>query len=337
MATNKHAQIRYNTLDKCFRNPGRNYTIDDLLEECNNAIFEFDDNAEGIKRRQLYDDLNYMQSESGWSIELAEGLKIGRKKIYRYVDTGFSISSQPLNEADANQLKAALITLSRFKGLPQFDWVEELSVRLDDSFNLTKDAREIIGFEENEFLKGKEHITQLYNAIHYKKVLIVKYKSFNSDYINTFTLSPYYLKQYNNRWFLLGRDTRFKTLTILALDRMESIDETDQKYMRTDIDFNEYFEDIIGVSVLDAPVEKILLRIPSKAINYISTKPLHGSQKIRKEKDSHHIVELEVIPNYELESMILSYGELMEVIEPVTLRNKLKERTKALSSFYQLI
>ena len=70
MATNKHAQIRYNTLDKCFRNPGRNYTLEDLLEECNQAIYDFDPDSEGIKRRQLYDDLRFMESESGWNIEL---------------------------------------------------------------------------------------------------------------------------------------------------------------------------------------------------------------------------------------------------------------------------
>ena len=87
MATNKHAQIRYNTLDKCFRNPGRNYTLEDLLEECNQAINDFDPGSEGIKKRQLYDDIRYMESEQGWGIELEEGLKQGRKRVYRYVDT----------------------------------------------------------------------------------------------------------------------------------------------------------------------------------------------------------------------------------------------------------
>jgi len=330
MATNKHAQIRYNTLDKCFRNPGKNYTLDDLLEECNQAIFDFDPGSEGIRKRQLYDDLRYMESEQGWSIELAEGLKLGRKKIYRYIDTGFSISNRPLNEDDANHLKSAMLTLSRFKGLPQFDWVEELSVRLDDSFNLTKDTREIISFEENEFLKGKEFITQLYNAIHYKKVLEIHYKSFKSDYINIFYISPYYLKQYNNRWFLLGKDAKYETPTNLALDRIEIIKETDQKYTETDVDFTEYFEDVIGVSVNEEIVQKILLKVSNNSINYIKTKPLHGSQKIKEENADFVIVELELIPNYELESLLLSFGDNIVVMEPTSLRNKIKERVKTL-------
>ena len=178
MSTNKHAQIRYNTLDKCFRNPGRNYTLDDLLEACNNAITDFDPAAEGIKRRQLFDDIRFMQSDQGWGIELDEELKFGKKRVYRYLNPGYSISQQPLSESDANHLKAALATLSRFKGTPQFDWIEELSLRLEDTFKLSNVKSNIISFEENPYLQGKEHITQLYNAIHYQKVLKITYQVF---------------------------------------------------------------------------------------------------------------------------------------------------------------
>ena len=336
MATNKHAQIRYNTLDKCFRNPGRNYKLEDLLEECNQAIINFDPDSEGIKKRQLYDDLRYMESEQGWSIELEEGLKQGRKRVYRYVDTNFSISNQPLNEADANHLKSALITLSRFKGLPQFDWVDELSIRLEDSFSLTKETKNIISFEENEFLKGKEHIAQFYDAINYKKVLKIKYKNFKSQEPQIFILHPYYLKQYNNRWFLFGKNKDFENLTNLALDRIEKIEETDQHYIETNIDFNEYFDDVIGVSVNEGPIQKILLKISNNSINYIKTKPLHGSQKIKVENDEFTVVELELIPNYELESRILSFGENMEVLEPINIRDNLNKRIELLQNKYMI-
>lgn len=334
MATNKHAQIRYLTLDKCFRNIGRNYTLEDLLEECNQAIYDFDPNSEGIKRRQLYDDLRYMESEQGWSIELEEGLKHGRKRVYRYANPNFSISNQPLNEADANHLKSALLTLSRFKGLPQFDWIDELSIRLEDSFNLTKDTKDIISFEENEFLKGKEFITQLYDAIHYKKVLKIEYKNFKSEELQIFILHPYYLKQYNNRWFLFGKNKDFENLTNLALDRIENIEEAKLQYVETNIDFNEYFEDIVGVSVNDEPVTKVVLKVSNNSINYIKTKPLHGSQKIKKENGEFAIIELELIPNYELESILFSFGNNIEVLEPESLRNKIRERAKKLIKIY---
>ncbi|TXI67625.1 MAG: WYL domain-containing protein, partial [Flavobacterium sp.] len=100
MATNKHAQIRYNTLDKCFRNPGKRFAIEDLVAACNEAIYEFTGKEEEIKKRQLYDDIRFMESEQGWSIEL-EKTKDGRKVFYRYEDPNFSISNKPLNETEA--------------------------------------------------------------------------------------------------------------------------------------------------------------------------------------------------------------------------------------------
>ncbi|MFY8110381.1 MAG: WYL domain-containing protein, partial [Flavobacterium sp.] len=125
MATNKNAQIRYNTLDKCFRNSGKRFTVEDLVKACNEAIYEFTGKEDGIKKRQLYEDISFMESAQGWSIAL-EKTKDGRKVYYRYEDPTFSISNQRLNETEANQLKEALLTLSRFKGMPQYDWIDEL-------------------------------------------------------------------------------------------------------------------------------------------------------------------------------------------------------------------
>ena len=67
MATNKHATIRYQALDKCFANPGRKYFIDNLVAACNQAIFDYDGNAEGVKKRQVQDYFNFMESESDYA------------------------------------------------------------------------------------------------------------------------------------------------------------------------------------------------------------------------------------------------------------------------------
>ena len=63
MATNKNATIRYQALDRCFRNPGRKYYIDDLIEVCNDALLDIDPDSSGIKRRQIYDDIKFMQEK----------------------------------------------------------------------------------------------------------------------------------------------------------------------------------------------------------------------------------------------------------------------------------
>ena len=70
MATNKHALVRYKVLDNCFRNVGKKYFIDDLIFECDKVLLEMDSNSNGISRRQILDDISFMESDQGWSIEL---------------------------------------------------------------------------------------------------------------------------------------------------------------------------------------------------------------------------------------------------------------------------
>lgn len=328
MATNKHAIIRYQTLDKCFRNPGRAYYIDDLIQACNDAIFEYSGIEDGVKRRQVLDDIKFMESEQGWSIPL-EHIRDGHKVYFRYEDISFSINNQPLNVTEENQLKEALLTLSRFKGMPQFEWVDEITARLDSGLGLSKTSQQIIEFEQNDYLQGLEYITPLYNAILYKKVLSVSYKSFKRETSQKIIFHPYYLKQYKSRWFVFGLNEEFGQITNLALDRMMGVEDSKHEYIPNTIDFSEYFEDVIGVTLdKEAKLEKIQLKVSNDLFPYIQTKPLHGSQKIKEKGDTFVLIELELIPNYELESLILSYGEGIEVMSPETLRERIKNRVQ---------
>lgn len=332
MATNKNAQIRYNTLDKCFRNSGKRFTVENLVKACNEAIYEFTGKEDGIKKRQLYEDISFMESAQGWSIAL-EKTKDGRKVYYRYEDPTFSISNQRLNETEANQLKEALLNLSRFKGMPQYDWIDELGTRLDAEFKLNKNSEKVMSFEENEYLEGKPFISELYNAIIYKKVVAIEYKNFKNDTSVTYEISPYHLKQYNKRWFLFGKSPNYETLTNLALDRILSIKETDKVYKNSTTDFNDYFEDIVGVTIPDTPIETIKIKIAESLVPYIKTKPLHPTQAYKFEDGMHRIV-IKVIPNYELESLLLSHGENLQVLAPLWFVEKLKSRIEKMKNNY---
>ena len=290
------------------------------------AIFEYSGLEDGVKRRQVLDDIKFMESEQGWNIPL-EHIRDGRKVYFRYEDLKFSINNQPLNETEEKQLKEALLTISRFKGMPQFEWVDEIAARLDSGLGLSKANEQIIDFEQNEYLKGLEFITPLYNAILYKKVLSISYKSFKSEKNQTIEFHPYYLKQYKNRWFVFGLNQVVNLITNLALDRIAEINDYKNKYIVNTINFNEYFEDIIGVTLKkDNPVEKVLLKFLNELFPYIETKPLHGSQKVKERNENYTIIELELIPNYELESLLLSYGEGVEILAPEMLRERVMNR-----------
>ncbi|MBK9246549.1 MAG: WYL domain-containing protein [Ignavibacteria bacterium] len=335
MATNKHAIIRYKALDKCFRNHGRKYFIDDLIDACNDAIYEFTGTDIGIKRRQIFEDIKFMESPQGWDIPL-EHCRDGHKIFYQYSDRSFSINNQPLNETEENQLKEALMTLSNFKGMPQFEWVEEITARLNSVLGISRTTEKIIEFDQNNYLKGLEHITPLYNSILYKKAIHIEYKSFKQDTPHLMPFHPYFLKQYNNRWYVFGKNDDSQFVLNLALDRIISIADSSILYQPNNtIDFNEYFEDIVGVSLsTEATLLHIILNVRNELLPYIKTKPLHGSQKLKDRGTTHTTITLDLIPNYELESVILSHGEGIEVLAPDSLRDKMRMRIELINNNY---
>jgi len=336
MANTKNALIRYKILDTCFRNTGKRYSIEDLINECEKTLLELEPNSNGISLRQIRDDIAFMKSTEGWDIELGN-FKDGKKMYYRYIDTSFSINNMPLNDLEINQLQSALDILSQFKGMPQFKWIHELLPKLKQGIVTDKKRSHIIDFDNNEYLKGIDNLGLLFNAIHYKKVLSVMYKPYENSSSSEIIIHPYFLKQYNNRWFLFGYNPENEKYDWnLAIDRIESVKELKSKYQKNDvIDWEEYFEDIIGVTKpLDKKVENVVLQFIGRTAKYIETKPIHGSQKPKWLDENTLEVRLEIIINYELERLILSYADSVIVKKPASLAKIVKERLIAASKNY---
>ncbi|WP_158860178.1 hypothetical protein [Lunatibacter salilacus] len=166
MAKNKHLDVRLRVLDRYLRRHKGRYDLDALTAACAEALFEYDGTM-GISSRQIRKDLEYLESEQGYKAPLERYRHPGhpRKILFRYHDPDFSISQQPLSSEDARQLQETLLTLQRFKGLPQFDWIQELSVKLQKLIDTKISQIPIISFDNNTEIKGLEWIDPIYKAI----------------------------------------------------------------------------------------------------------------------------------------------------------------------------
>lgn len=327
MSTNKHPIIRYQALDKCLRNRYKRYYIEDLVDACNEALKEYSEKSEPVKKRQVYKDLSFMDEKWGNIKRFADG----RRKYFQWEEPGFSISNQPLNDEEVDKLKETILMLNRFKGMPQFEWMEELLSQLEDKFALKGQSKSVIGFEQNLDYTAAYHLSGLFNAIINKQPIRISYQKFDGAQ-RVWNIHPYYIKQYNNRWFLLGLNDERKTITNVPLDRITDIQNIGINYIETDIDFEEYFDDVIGVTINDAPIEKIVLRFAAERYPYVVSKPLHGTSKFPDPEN--HIVEIKVIPNKELEALIFSFGNQVEVISPIWLREKIATVAKSMANIY---
>ena len=324
MTDKSNAYLRYRVLDKCFRDFDKRYFIEDLVEVCSKAQFKDFGTNKGISRRQVLYDIAFMSSEDGWKAPIRK-FKDGVRVFFRYQNSDFSINKQPFNNEERSQVLAALDTISKFKGLPQFGWVSEISARIDSELDLSEDKKLMIDFGQNIDLIGLDFITPLYNAIKNKKVLSIAYKSFNDNEIKTYVLHPYFLKHYNNRWFLFGLNDELKKIQNIALDRIQSFEESSNLYQDNEsIDFSHYFDDVVGVTVnKQKPLERVVLSVANSLLPYIETKPLHSTQKIIYRGEKSTEIAIDIVPNYELKSLILSHGERISVVKPLDLRESI--------------
>ena len=325
MAGNKHALIRYRILDACFSNSMKKYYADDLIKKCNKALVEYYGSEDsGISRRTFFDDLNDLDEIVGeYGVEILR-LNDGRKKYYRYDKDGFSLFTKGFNEDELRVLKENVLMLQRFKGLPSFQWMDTLVNKLEDKLTIKSSVGGILNFEENTNYVGIEWLKDVFDAIIGQQPLQINYRSFE-DKIFHWTIHPYYIKQYNNRWFLIGYNPEYKDLSIVPLDRIDDITPLHIEYIpNTYIDFDLYFSNVIGVTVRKAPIEPIKLRFTQSRLQYVLTKPIHHSQICSNAEDG--IVTLDLIPNQEFEALLLSYGPDVEVLEPESLRKQVREK-----------
>ena len=336
MAITKNPLIRYKILDKCFRNPYKNFYFETLLEAVNGILFEITGDEEGIKTRQLRDDIAFMRSSEGWNIELAE-FSEGKKKIYRYEDVNFSINNAPLNEVEMDQFQSAIQVLSQFEGMPQFEGIQAIIAKLKTDLKTTTNQKPFIGFDSSQDLKGIEHFSTLYNAVQYKTPLEIRYKDFKSEEPYTYIFHPYYLKEYNNRWFLFGLHPESgKPDWNVAIDRIEEVLPVAVPFIENEqLDWQDYFSDIIGVSKpIDSELQEVVLHFNQLTGRYMENKSIHETQKHKWLDANTFEVKIKVMLNYELERLILSYGESVKVVKPQILKQKIKERLlKAIAEY----
>ena len=220
--------------------------------------------------------------------------------------------------------------LARFRDGSKNAWLEEVISNLEYRFGVKGTAENIVSFEQNEQLKGLEFLDELIDSAIHHQPLRILYVSYYGIEHNTI-VHPYHIKQFNNRWFLLGLEEtdNGNRLTNKALDRIVKFSRANVSFIpNTEVDFREYFKDIVGVTVpKEHPVaEKVVLKFDAARFPYIVSKPIHPSQEVISEEDC--TLQISVRPNKELESRIFSYGPQVEVLEPDWLRQQIKGKIK---------
>lgn len=326
MPANRNALVRYKTIDQCLQNRFRKWTLDDLIEACSEALYEYEGIEKGLSKRTVQADIQMMRSDKlGYNAPIV----VMDRKYYTYEDPDYSITNIPLSQQDLEKLTETVEFLKQFQGFSHFRELNGMVQKLEDRVYAQRlHQNPVIDFEKNEHLKGLEFLDVLYQAIIHKRPLLITYQSFTARKSNTFDFQPYLLKEFRNRWFLIGAKENVPHLLNLALDRIITIQASKVAYQaQPNFNAEAYFKHAIGVSVNPKlPPQEVLLFINHRQAPYVLTKPLHWSQEEIKRDHFGVTIKITVQHNFELEKLILGFGDNLKVIAPQKLKHSIQDR-----------
>lgn len=336
MPANKNALIRYKTIDNCLRNTYRRWTLDDLVDACSEALYDMEGISKGVSVRTVQADIQLMRSDKlGYNAPI----EVYEHKYYRYADPDYSITHMPLSHNDFEVMQEAVEMLRQLQDFEQFSEMSDVISRLQDKLAVTKNNRKpLIHFDSMPHLKGLNLLDRLYNYISHKQTLRIMYQSFSAKHPQEYILCPYLLKEFRNRWFLFGSKASNLLLYNLALDRIESVEPIDIPFRSNpNFDAEHFFDDVIGVSKnINNTPRRIQFWANREQSQYIKTKPLHSSQKLIKEnkEDGSCIFQIEVIINFEMYSVFMSYGPGVKIIYPRNAVNYMRDKLREAAALY---
>ena len=340
MPTNKNALIRYKYLDRLLSDHHHYYDIHDLTEKVNDMLYE--DGFPEVTQRCIEKDLNTLEF-APFSAPI-ERFTWNGKRCISYEKRSFSIFKQEMSREERNLLREVLSTIGQFNGLDNFKWLDDFKIGLG-----LEERRQIISFSNNPYLQNPNLLGTLFDSISNEVVIKLSYHTFADATIRNIDFHPYLLKQYNDRWFLLGAADSDKKILNFALDRIDQVEPLPEKrYLECPDDIYERFEDIVGVTLYEEKqCEHILCWVSDSSKGYVDTKPMHESYtpyKGDKEIELHSLYPklegglffgIDCIPNFELIRELCSFGSDLIVLSPNSIKKEIIDRIYKMNEKYK--
>lgn len=172
---------------------------------------------------------------------------------------------------------------------------------------------------------SQDHLSTVLEAMKSNNMLHITFKAFTMKEPKRFLVEPYCVKMSAQRWYMLARNTEHKNLRLYSLDRIEAVEISNTRFVLPD-DFNakDYFAEFFDI-VLDesVPLQTIILRADKYHQNYMRTLPLHPTQREIFACDDYADFELKLRPTYDFYMKLMSFGNMIKVLEPKNLQEEI--------------
>lgn len=261
-------------------------------------------------------------------------------KSYKYTDSNYSINNIPVSEEDLQGLEMAIGLLEQFKDIPAIRLFEDSITKLSSAVKQSRSAtapNQFLILDRPKRYLGIQYMDDIATAIREKREMRLAYQPFSKEQSKKHLVHPYFIKEYNGRMYLIAKDIHAykesKFLTF-AFDRIKDVSILSKTFREEYFDKENYFKHAIGITLSDSMVETIVLKFDPAQANYLKSQPLHHTQQIVKDTSHEFSISLKLVVNYELVSLIQSFGDKVKVMKPEFLAERLKESAQKIVAQY---
>ena len=214
MPTNKNALTRYKFLDEMLSDRHHFFDIHDLTKRINEKLIT--SGLPEVTQRCIEKDINYLEFDPFFA-EI-ERFRVNARRCIRYADPSFSIFKKELSDEESNLILEVLNTIGQFGGLAHFEWLERFKIGLG-----LKERPKVISFSNNPYLQNSNLLGVLFDNTSNQVVVELEYHTFSDTSKKNILFHPYLLKQYNNRWYIIGAADSDRKILNFALDRIDNV------------------------------------------------------------------------------------------------------------------
>lgn len=185
---------------------------------------------------------------------------------------------------------------------------------------------------------GQKWLTAVMQAMLEGDVLRITYKKYLSEEEDIRLIHPYAVKEFAKRWYLVAWSLTNQALRVYALDRTLSLERTGERFrMPRGFDVDELFDASYGIYLRSEGEEPVLvkLRTTLRESAYLQDLPLHPSQRLVGMEGDRCIFALRLVPNPNFVMDLCKHGDRLEVLEPRSLRETVREEFKKALQLYE--
>lgn len=186
-----------------------------------------------------------------------------------------------------------------------------------------------------EIPSGRKYLTPVIEAMRDGLELELYYQSYWYEEPSTYTLQPYCIKVFKQRWYVIGFCKERNNIRTFSLDRIQQLTTLDAKFVYPkDFDPEAYFADNFGIMIENKKLETIRIKVYGMHVQYIRALPLHRSQCEIETTVDYSIFEYRMKPTLDFRQELLSRGADVEVLAPLTFREEMIQSVEKMSSLY---